>query len=136
MFPGKTHAIELLGKRVEIGFDSCGFNTSQDARLFEILVQQDASLASRLSDSSPEEYMIMLTCDRSPPHQGIDSVNRNRLPLCGTPHIPELRIPPHMRCSAYNPDQFSQAPKYQAIAVTYLKETPSTAVTKAYDHNR
>jgi len=43
MFPGKTHGVELLGKRVEIRFEICGFNTSQDARLLEILVQQNAS---------------------------------------------------------------------------------------------
>jgi hypothetical protein len=49
MFPGKAHGAELLGKRVEIRFESCGFNSSQDARLLEILVKQCASLTSRLS---------------------------------------------------------------------------------------
>jgi hypothetical protein len=48
MFAGKTHAVELLGKRVEIGFEIWGFNTSQDTRLLEILMQQNASLESRL----------------------------------------------------------------------------------------
>jgi hypothetical protein len=49
MLPGKTHDVELLGKRVEMRLEICGFNTSQDARLLEILVKQDASLAGRLS---------------------------------------------------------------------------------------
>ncbi len=53
MFPGKTHDVELLGKRVEMRLEICGFNTSQDARLLEILVKQDASLASRLSARLP-----------------------------------------------------------------------------------
>jgi hypothetical protein len=53
MLPGKTHGVELLGKRVEMRFETCGFNTSQDARLLEILVKQDASLASRLSARLP-----------------------------------------------------------------------------------
>jgi hypothetical protein len=54
-FPGKTHTVELLGKRVEIGCEICGFNTSQDARLLEILIEHDASLTSRLSAQLPEE---------------------------------------------------------------------------------
>jgi hypothetical protein len=53
MLPGKTHHVELLGKRVEMRLEICGFNTSQDARLLEILVKQDASLASRLSARLP-----------------------------------------------------------------------------------
>ena len=53
MFPGETHVVELLGKRVEMRLEICGFNTSQDARLLEILVKQDASLASRLSVRLP-----------------------------------------------------------------------------------
>jgi hypothetical protein len=53
MLPGKTHAVELLGKRVEMRLEICAFNTSQDARLLEILVKQDASLESRLSPRLP-----------------------------------------------------------------------------------
>jgi hypothetical protein len=67
MLPGKTHGVELLGKRVEMRLEIFGFNTSQDARLLEILVKHDASLASRLSARLPEEYMIMLTCDHPAP---------------------------------------------------------------------
>jgi hypothetical protein len=43
MLPGKTHDAELLGKRVEMLLEISGFNASQDARLLEILVKQDAS---------------------------------------------------------------------------------------------
>jgi hypothetical protein len=53
MHPGKTHGVELPGKRVEMRFEICRFNTSQDARLLEILVKQDASLGSRLSARLP-----------------------------------------------------------------------------------
>jgi len=53
MFPGKTHDVELLGKRVEMRLEICVFNTSQDARLLEILAKQGASLASRLSARLP-----------------------------------------------------------------------------------
>ena len=63
MLTGKSHGVELLGKRVEMLLEIAGFNTSQDARLLEILVKQGASLGSRLSARLPEEYMIMLTCN-------------------------------------------------------------------------
>jgi hypothetical protein len=53
MLPGKTHDVELLGKRVEMRLEISGFNTSQDARLLEILVKQDASLEGRLSARLP-----------------------------------------------------------------------------------
>jgi hypothetical protein len=53
MLPGKAHDGELLGKRVEMRLEICGFNTSQDARLLEILMKQGASLASRLSARLP-----------------------------------------------------------------------------------
>jgi len=49
MLPGKAYDAKLLGKRIEMRLEICGFNTSQDARLVEILVKQGASLASRLS---------------------------------------------------------------------------------------
>ena len=49
MLPGETHRAEFLGKRVEMLLEIYGFNTSQDARLLEILMKQDASFASRLS---------------------------------------------------------------------------------------
>jgi len=39
LIPGIAHDGELLGKRVEVRLEICGFNTLQDARLLEILMK-------------------------------------------------------------------------------------------------
>ena len=53
MLPGKTHDAELLGKRVEMLLEICEFNTSQHARLLEILVKQDDSFSGPPSARLP-----------------------------------------------------------------------------------
>jgi hypothetical protein len=53
MLPGKTHDAELLGKRVEMLLEISGFNASQDARLLELLVKQDASFSEPPFSAAP-----------------------------------------------------------------------------------
>ena len=94
MFPGKAHGADLLCKRVEIRFESCGLNTSQDARLLEILVKQGASLASRLSarlTGGVYDYADLRS--RGSFNQALSLFAGTESQRFWTPHIPRLRIP-------------------------------------------